>query len=69
MYTTMVPVDFLSSKVYHSSEEVRIQVELDSLGSKFSEDGIVRTILSKRVKQEKDRSENGCDAEQCSCIW
>ncbi len=67
-HTTMVPVDFSSSKVYHSSEEARIQVELDSLGNKFSEDGIVRTILSQRMKQEKDRSENGCDDEMCSCI-
>lgn len=43
--------------VYHRSEAERIQRELDQLGEEFAPDGIVRTILRNRVRQERERAE------------
>lgn len=40
---------------YHASEVTRITKELDNLKG-FSEDGIVRTVLRERIKQERQLS-------------
>ena len=39
----------------HYKEADRIQNEIDNLGPEFAQDGIVRTILNRRVNQEKTR--------------
>jgi hypothetical protein len=38
------------------SEVARLKRELDSLSSDYAEDGIVRTVLRSRIKQEKTRA-------------
>lgn len=43
---------------YHENEAIRIQAEIDHLGPGFSEDGPVKTILRKRVFQEKVTAES-----------
>lgn len=40
-----------------NEESGRIQAELDELGDEFAEDGVVKTILRKRVAQELDREQ------------
>lgn len=41
---------------YHKAEGIRIQCVLDDLSSEFSEDGIVKTVLRSRIKEEKEKS-------------
>jgi hypothetical protein len=36
-------------------ESERIQAVLDDLGPGFAEDGVVRTVLRERIKQEKEK--------------
>jgi len=35
---------------YHQQEAIRIKGVLDSLGSEFEEDGIVKTVLRNRIE-------------------
>lgn len=42
----------------HEDEATRIQSELNNLGPGFSKTGPVRTILSKRIFQEKKAAES-----------
>lgn len=41
---------------YHERESKRIQSELNKLGPEFSDKGIVRTILQRRIAQEQYRA-------------
>lgn len=43
-----------NAKVYHRAEAKRITGELESLGPEFADDGIVKTILRKRIAQEEE---------------
>jgi len=52
-------------KRYHAAEAARIAGELDNLGPGYADDGIVRTILRRRVEQERRRAEDGCDCAHC----
>jgi len=56
----MIPDDaerIHDTAAYHLAEAERIQAVLDGLGPEFAEDGIVKWVLTERVKQERERAE------------
>ena len=63
------PEEELASKkrrAHHAAEAIRIAGELDNLGPGYAEDGIIRTVLRARVKQETRRAKlDHCDCGYC----
>jgi len=53
-------------RAYHAAEAGRIAGELASLGPGYAEDGVVRTVLRRRVEQERRRAREGCRCPYCS---
>jgi len=53
-------------RAYHAAEAIRIAAELAGLAPGFAEDGIIRTVLRARVKQETRRAKlDHCDCGYC----
>jgi len=40
---------------YHRNEAIRIEVELNNLGVEFAGDGMVRTVLRRRLASEREK--------------
>ena len=49
---------------YHFEEVKRITKELNSLGNSFPDNGIVKTVLRQRIKQEMKRGQKIEDAQK-----